>query len=73
VIHLALRWVLDQPGVGVALWGARRPEQVDAVPGAFGFSLDAATKAEIDRIVAEEVHSPIGADFMAPPEEVGGK
>ncbi len=73
VIHLALRWVLDQPGVGVALWGARRPEQVDAVPGAFGFSLDAATKAEIDRILAEEVDSPIGAEFMAPPEEIGGK
>jgi len=25
VIHLAVRWLLDQPGVGVALWGARRP------------------------------------------------
>jgi len=22
VIHLAVRWLLDQPGVGVALWGA---------------------------------------------------
>jgi len=26
VIHLAVRWLLDQPGVGVALWGARHPE-----------------------------------------------
>ena len=69
VIHLALRWVLDQPGVGVALWGARRPDQVDAVPGALGFSLDAQTKAEIDRIVAEEVKDPIGPEFMAPPLE----
>jgi aryl-alcohol dehydrogenase-like predicted oxidoreductase len=67
VIHLALRWVLDQPGVGIALWGARRPEQVEAVPGALGFSLDAQTKAEIDRIVAEEVKDPVGPEFMAPP------
>ncbi len=69
-IHLALRWVLDQPGVGVALWGARRPHQVDAVPEAFGFSLDEATLSEIDRIVAEEIPDPIGPEFMAPPEEV---
>ena len=69
VIHLALRWVLDQPGVGVALWGARRPNQVDALPGALGFSLDVQTKAEIDRIVAEEVKDPVGPEFMAPPLE----
>lgn len=25
VIDLAIRWALDQPGVGVALWGARHP------------------------------------------------
>jgi aryl-alcohol dehydrogenase-like predicted oxidoreductase len=31
VIHLAVRWLLDQPGVGIALWGARRPDQL--VPG----------------------------------------
>jgi len=70
VIALALRWVLDQPGVGAALWGARRPDQVDAVPEAFGFSLDAATKAEIERIVAEEITSPVGPEFMAPPATV---
>jgi aryl-alcohol dehydrogenase-like predicted oxidoreductase len=69
VIQLALRWVLDQAGVGTALWGARRPDQVDAVPGALGFSLDAQTKAEIDRIIAEEVSDPVGPEFMAPPLE----
>jgi aryl-alcohol dehydrogenase-like predicted oxidoreductase len=67
VIHLALRWVLDQPGVGAALWGARRPDQLDALPGALDFTLDEPTKAEIDRIVAEEVRDPIGPEFMAPP------
>jgi aryl-alcohol dehydrogenase-like predicted oxidoreductase len=68
VIHLALRWVLDQPGVGVALWGARRPDQVNAVTGAFDFWLDAATKSEIGQIIAEEVRDPVGPEFMAPPK-----
>jgi len=69
VLHLALRWLLDQPGVGAALWGARRPDQVDPVSGAFDFSLDASARAEIDRIVSEEVKDPVGPEFMAPPEE----
>lgn len=70
VIHLALRWVLDQPGVGAALWGARRPDQLDALPEALGFTLDAALQAEMERIVAEEVPDPIGPEFMAPPLSV---
>jgi aryl-alcohol dehydrogenase-like predicted oxidoreductase len=70
VIQLALRWVLDQPGVGAALWGARRPDQLDALSAALGFTLDDATKAEIERIVAEEVHEAIGPEFMAPPLHV---
>jgi aryl-alcohol dehydrogenase-like predicted oxidoreductase len=69
VLHLALRWLLDQPGVGAALWGARRPDQVDPVSEVFDFSLDANAKAEIDRIINEEVKDPIGPDFMAPPVE----
>jgi len=67
VIHLALRWVLGQPGVGASLWGARKPDQLSALPGALDFTLDDATKADIDRIVAEEVHDPVGPEFMAPP------
>jgi aryl-alcohol dehydrogenase-like predicted oxidoreductase len=70
VIHLALRWVLDRPGVGAALWGARRPDQVDALSGGLDFSLDPQTRVEIDRIVAEEVKDPVGPEFMAPPQEV---
>jgi aryl-alcohol dehydrogenase-like predicted oxidoreductase len=70
VIHLALRWVLDQPGVGAALWGARHPEQLDPLPEAFGFSLDDQVKAEIDRIIVTEIHDPVGPEFMAPPARV---
>ncbi|MDZ3836870.1 MAG: aldo/keto reductase [Rhodospirillales bacterium] len=68
VIHLALRWVLDQPGVSVALWGARSPGQLSPIDGALGWNLDAETLAEIERIVAEEVSDPVGPEFMAPPD-----
>ena len=68
VTHLALRWVLDQPGVGAALWGARSPEQLEPLPGALDFVLDGQTKDEIERIIAAEVKDPVGPEFMAPPE-----
>jgi len=68
VTHLALRWVLDQPGVGAALWGARRPDQLEPLAGALDFALDDQTKDEIERIVTTEVKDPVGPEFMAPPE-----
>jgi aryl-alcohol dehydrogenase-like predicted oxidoreductase len=67
VIYLALRWLLDRPGVGVALWGVRRPEQLDPVEGALGWRLSDADRAEIARLIAETVQDPIGPEFMAPP------
>ena len=36
VIHLALRWLLDRPGVGVALSGARHPTSFDHWPMSWG-------------------------------------
>jgi aryl-alcohol dehydrogenase-like predicted oxidoreductase len=70
VIHLALRWVLDQPGVSVALWGARHPGQLAPIDGALGWTLDRPTLEEIERIVTEEVADPVGPEFMAPPDRV---
>jgi aryl-alcohol dehydrogenase-like predicted oxidoreductase len=67
VIHLALRWVLDQPGIGVALWGARHPEQLAPVREIMGWRIDPATMREIDVIVATTITNPIGPEFMAPP------
>ncbi len=64
--ELAVRWVLDRPGVSVALWGARRPEQLDAVAGALHWNFDAAAMAEIDRIVKESVPDPVGPEYLAP-------
>jgi hypothetical protein len=32
-----------------------------------GWRLDAAAKAEIDRILSAEISDPVGPEFMAPP------
>jgi aryl-alcohol dehydrogenase-like predicted oxidoreductase len=65
VIHLALRWILDQ-GVTTALWGARTPDQLQPVEGVGGWSLDGAAKAEIDSMLKELIADPVGPEFMAP-------
>lgn len=67
VIHLALRWVLDQPGVTSALWGARHPGQLDPIGDVMGWTLDRSALAEIDRIIRDTVKDPVGPEFMAPP------
>lgn len=66
IIELAARWVLDRDGVSVALWGAKRPDQLDAVAGVMGWKLDAEAMAEIDRIVAESVTDPVGPEYLTP-------
>jgi aryl-alcohol dehydrogenase-like predicted oxidoreductase len=66
VIHLAVRWLLDQ-GSTAALWGARRPGQLEPIEEVFGWSLDTAAKTEIDRILRESITDPVGPEFMAPP------
>jgi aryl-alcohol dehydrogenase-like predicted oxidoreductase len=65
VVHLAVRWMLDQ-GISVALWGARRPDQLHAAVGVAGWSIDRVTRAAIDRILRETIPDPIGPEFMAP-------
>ncbi len=66
VAQLAVRWVLDRPGISVALWGAKRPDQLDAVGGVMGWRLDTTTMEEIDRIVAESVTDPVGPEYLTP-------
>jgi aryl-alcohol dehydrogenase-like predicted oxidoreductase len=61
-----VRWVLEQ-GPTIALWGARRPEQLDAVNDAVNLRLDAAALREIDQILERHVPKPVGPEFMAPP------
>jgi aryl-alcohol dehydrogenase-like predicted oxidoreductase len=66
VVHLALRWVLDQPGADIALWGARKPHQLEPIEGLFGWKLDENARRRIDEIVRETVQEPVGPEFMAP-------
>jgi aryl-alcohol dehydrogenase-like predicted oxidoreductase len=65
VIHLAVRWMLDQ-GISVALWGARHPDQLRATLGVAGWSLDEASRAKIDSILNDTIKDPVGPEFMAP-------
>jgi hypothetical protein len=54
--------------MSVALWGARRPDQLQPVDEVAGWTLDATAKSEIDVIMRELVRDPVSPDFMAPPE-----
>jgi aryl-alcohol dehydrogenase-like predicted oxidoreductase len=66
VLALAIRWILDQ-GPTVALWGARRPDQLDGIDAAFGWKLGADDLREIGALLAEHITDPVGPEFMAPP------
>jgi aryl-alcohol dehydrogenase-like predicted oxidoreductase len=66
LLALAIRWILDQ-GPTIALWGARRPDQLDGIEGAFGWRLDADDLRRIDALLAEHIADPVGPEFMAPP------
>jgi diketogulonate reductase-like aldo/keto reductase len=65
-LALAVRWILDQGGT-IALWGARKPAQLDPVNDAMGWSLDVEAMRQIDAILAWHVTDPVGPEFMAPP------
>ena len=67
VIHLALRWVLDRAGVSAALWGARRPDQLDPVDEVMGWHLSREEREQIVRIAEAAIVDPVGPEFMAPP------
>ncbi|MCD7033548.1 aldo/keto reductase [Metabacillus sp. GX 13764] len=67
IIHLALRWILDQPGADIALWGARKPNQLDPVKDMMDWELDDTAKKDIDSILEKNIQNPVGPEFMAPP------
>ena len=67
VLDLAVRWLLDQ-GITTALWGARRPDQLDPVDEVMGWHLDSSAKAEIEQILDDTITDPVGPEFMAPAE-----
>lgn len=67
VMDLAVRWVLDQPGITTALWGARHPAELEAVNATLDWKLDSDALAAIDQILRKTIPNPIGPEFMAPP------
>jgi aryl-alcohol dehydrogenase-like predicted oxidoreductase len=67
VLDLAVRWVLDQ-GITTALWGARRPDQLEPVRAVMGWNLDNSDKAEIEQMLDDTITDPVGPEFMAPAE-----
>ncbi len=66
VLSLAIRWSLDK-GIAVALWGARKQEQLKNIEEVFGWKLNSTDFAEIDSIIAHCVKHPAGLEFMQPP------
>ena len=69
IIYIAVRWVLDHEGVNIALWGARKPEQLEVINEIVGWQIEPEDRAVIEKIVKESLPQPIGAEFMAPPEQ----
>jgi aryl-alcohol dehydrogenase-like predicted oxidoreductase len=67
VLALSLRWVLDQ-GQTIALWGARRPEQLLPLEQIAGWRIDEHDARRIDAILARCISHPVSPAFMAPQE-----
>ncbi|HWF96661.1 MAG TPA: hypothetical protein VG291_17035 [Xanthobacteraceae bacterium] len=63
---LRMERAIDQ-GITSALWGARRPDQLQPVDQVSGWRLDRPAKAEIERILLETIINLVGPEFMAPP------
>jgi len=70
VIHLAVRWVLDRGEMNIALWGARRADQLSPIAHVIGWHIDSSAMAEIDQILQDTIKDPIGPEFMAPPDRL---
>lgn len=66
VLHLALRWLLDQPGVSVALWGARNAQQLAPAKDVCGWKLTTEDMKAMDAIVTNAVRDPVGPEYLRP-------
>lgn len=66
LLAAAVRWVLDM-GVEIAIWGGRRPGQMDPIDDIFGWQIDKAFKLAVDEVLFETIQNPVGPEFMAPP------
>ncbi|WP_280541278.1 aldo/keto reductase [Chromohalobacter sp. 11-W] len=71
VLALAVRWVLDSHPNAIALWGARRPDQVTPLDALGDWSLTSSDLRDIDAILDAHITDPVGPEFMAPPARQG--
>ncbi|MBA3661808.1 MAG: aldo/keto reductase [Gammaproteobacteria bacterium] len=67
ILALAVRWILDR-GRTIALWGARKPQQLHGLQDVLGWNLNMTDMQKIESILLEHIKDPIGADFLAPPQ-----
>jgi hypothetical protein len=58
--------VLDQ-GPTIALWGARRPDQLDPISEIDGWHIDENARRQIQDILTRYITDPVSPSFMAPP------
>jgi aryl-alcohol dehydrogenase-like predicted oxidoreductase len=66
ILAFSLRWIFEQ-GIPIAIWGGRKPSQLDTVDEVMGWSMDFATLSAVETILAETITQPVGPEFMAPP------
>ncbi|MGM0497616.1 MAG: aldo/keto reductase [Bacteroidota bacterium] len=67
VKDLAVRWILDK-GASIALWGLRKPSQLEGIEDVFDWKLEQDAMNEIDKIIEKTIKDPVGPEFMAPPK-----
>lgn len=67
ILALAVRWVIDRYQGNIALWGARKPQQIEGVQDALGWRLTKQDYEAIDKILAKHIEKNIEPTFMAPP------
>lgn len=72
VMQLSARWILQQ-GVSMALWGARKPAQLEVLKGVSGWKISREDMKKIDEIIKTAVKDPVGPEFMAPPHRTLAK
>ena len=66
--HSPGRVLAPRSGCHGGVVGGASPRPLQPIDEVFGWSLDTAAKAEIDRILKEEIADPVGPEFMAPPQ-----
>ena len=79
VAELAVRWVLDRPGVSATLYSAKRPKQLTLAAACMGWHLDGRARGFIEEIVrqtvtdtAEPAWQPSGGTERGSPDQTAG-